>query len=110
MLTANVKQASRALAIVAAAEQLRDGLAGLQSIAFQTSLDGVTLTGVDTTTVLSTAAGAGVISTPTLGYTTGAALDQLVAAVAQLGTNVATTEITGTSTTIAQAIAAVCGS
>jgi hypothetical protein len=91
------KQLDRATGVKAAAEQSRAGLQSAEAIALDESLDGVTLAGAD-------------LSNTSLAYTTGAALDLADAAIAQLLAITTTTMVTGTSTTIAQAIAAVCGS
>jgi 2-keto-3-deoxy-L-rhamnonate aldolase RhmA len=91
------KQLNRASAVVAAAEKLKEGLTGLQAIGYQETLDGVTLSGAD-------------LSASALAYTSGAQLDAVVAAAAQMAAFVAATNVTGTSTSIGAAIAAVCGS
>jgi 2-keto-3-deoxy-L-rhamnonate aldolase RhmA len=97
MASPTSKQLDRASGIRTAAEQSRAGLQAMQGIALNMQLDGVVLTGAD-------------LSATSLAYTDGASLDLAVAAIAQLLTIISTTDVTGSSVKIAQAIAAVCGS
>lgn len=93
------KQLDRASAIKTFCEQLRNGLNGDGTVAFNESQDGITLTGAD-------------FSNTALAYTSGAAMDLVVAAFPQLAALVNGTVIAGTNppVTISQAIDAVCGS